>query len=110
MTVTVERDDNVKIIALDGQLDVATSDKTREDVLALLESKPTVINMSKVTYVSSSGLRSLLMIAKSAKSKGVQVIYAGTCSEVLDVFEMTGFIKMLKCVPTMADALKELGE
>lgn len=109
MTVTVKRNDAVKIIALDGQIDVATSDKTREEIIALLENKPTIILMPKVTYVSSSGLRALLMIAKNAKARGVKVIYAEAVPEVVDVLEMTGFIKMLHCVPTLNDALKEFG-
>ncbi|MBR2773552.1 MAG: STAS domain-containing protein [Selenomonadaceae bacterium] len=110
MTVTVERNDNIKIIALDGQIDVATSDQTCADIVKLLEKKPTIIKMPKVTYVSSSGLRALLMIAKTAKSQGIKVTYAEAVPEVVDVLQMTGFIKMLHCVPTMADALKELGE
>ena len=110
MTVNVERNDNIKIISLDGQINVATSDKTRDDVIELLEKKPVIVNLSKVTYVSSSGLRALFLIAKTAKSNDIKVIYAEAIPEVVDVFQMTGFIKMLHCVPTMADALKEFGE
>ena len=102
MNVTVERDDNIKIVALDGQLDVSSSDNARDEV------KPMIVNLEKCTYVSSSGLRALLMIAKTAKSKGIKLIYAAAIEEVLDVFEMTGFIKMLHCVPTIDDAIKEL--
>ncbi|MBR1729127.1 MAG: STAS domain-containing protein [Selenomonadaceae bacterium] len=108
MNVTVERDDNIKIVALDGQLDVASSDKARDEVAALIDSKPMIVNLEKCTYVSSSGLRALLMIAKTAKAKGTKVIYAAAIDEVIDVFEMTGFIKMLHCVKTIEDAEKEL--
>ncbi|MBR1419873.1 MAG: STAS domain-containing protein [Selenomonadaceae bacterium] len=108
MTVTLTRDDNIKIIELDGQLDVATSDKTRDEVIEMLDEKPTIVSMEKVTYVSSSGLRALLMIAKTAKSKNVKIIYAGAIEEVVDVLQMTGFIKMLHCVATVDDAIKEL--
>lgn len=108
MNITVVRDDNIKIVELEGQLDVTTSDKAREDVIALIDSKPMIVSLEKLTYVSSSGLRTLLMIAKSAKSAGTKVIYAAAIPEVLDVLEMTGFIKMLHCVSTVADAEKEL--
>lgn len=108
MTVTVTRDDNIKIIALNGQLDVASSDKARDEVISLLDSKPTIISLEKVSYVSSSGLRALLMIAKTAKSKKINMIYAAAIPEVIDVFEMTGFIKMLRCVNTIEDAEKAL--
>ena len=110
MNVTVERDDNIKIVALDGQLDVSSSDNARDEVIALIDSKPMIVNLEKCTYVSSSGLRALLMIAKTAKSKGIKLIYAAAIEEVLDVFEMTGFIKMLHCVPTIDDAIKELSQ
>lgn len=108
MNVTVERDDEIKIVALDGQLDVAGSDKAREEVIKQIDGKPMIVDMSKCSYVSSSGLRVLLMIAKTAKSKGVKVTYAAAIEEVIDVFQMTGFIKMLHCVPTIEDALNEL--
>ena len=108
MTVTVTRDDNIKIIELDGQLDVATSDKTRDEILALIDGKPTIIAMQKLTYVSSSGLRAMLMTAKTAKARNTTIIYAGAIEEVVDVLQMTGFIKMLHCVATIDDAIKEL--
>lgn len=109
MTVTVTRNDEVKVIALNGKIDVATSDQTRDEILGLLENKPTIILMPQVDYVSSSGLRTLLMIARKAKAQGIKIIYAAAVQEVLDVFDMTGFNKMLRCVPTLEDALKEFG-
>ena len=108
MNVTIERDDNIKLIALDGQLDVASSDKAREEVINLLDGKPTVVSLEKVSYVSSSGLRTLLMIAKTAKARKIKIVYAAAIDSVVDVLEMTGFIKMLRCVKTIDDAIKEL--
>ncbi len=109
MNIKVERDDNIKIISLDGQLDVASSDNARDEVISLLDGKPTIISLAKVSYVSSSGLRALLMIAKTAKAKKINMVYAAAIDEVIDVFEMTGFIKMLRCVKTIEDAEKALG-
>ena len=108
MTVTVERDDDLKIISLDGELQAINGDKIRDEVIALIAEKPMIISMEKCKYVSSAGLRALLMIAKTAKARKVKVIYAAAIEEVTDVFKMTGFIKMLKCVETVADAEKEL--
>ena len=106
MTVTVERDDDLKIIALDGELQATNADSVRDEVIALIDKKPTIISMGKCTYVSSAGLRALLMIAKTAKSRGVKVVYAAIIEEVEDILKMTGFVKMLKCVKTIEDAEK----
>ena len=108
MTITVERDDTIKIIAIDGQLDVAGSDAAREEILKLLDGKPTIISMAKCPYVASSGLRTLLIIAKTAKAKKIKLVYAAAIEEVIDVMQMTGFLKMLRLVPTVEDAVKEL--
>ena len=108
MTVTVERDDDVKVIALDGELQAGNADDVRDEVIGLIDNKPMIVSMEKCTYVSSAGLRALLMIAKTAKSRGVKVLYAAIIEEVEDIFKMTGFIKMLKCVKTVADAEKAL--
>ncbi len=48
------------------------------------------------------------MIAKTAKARKIKVVYAAATEEVMDVLKMTGFIKMLKCVATIADAEKYL--
>ena len=108
MTVTVERDDDFKIISLDGELQAVNADSVRDEVIALIAEKPMIISMEKCKYVSSAGLRAMLMIAKTAKARKVKVVYAATTEEVTDVLKMTGFIKMLKCVKTVADAEKEL--
>ena len=108
MTVTVERDDDLKIIALNGELQATNADSVRDEVIALIDKKPMIISMEKCSYVSSAGLRALLMIAKTAKARKVKVIYAATTEEVTDVLKMTGFIKMLRCVETVAEAEKEL--
>lgn len=109
LKIAVERNDDIKIISLDGQLDVSTSDQARDEILSLMEDKPTIILMEKCSYVSSSGLRSLLIVAKTAKARGIKLVFAAPIEEVIDVFEMTGFIKMLKCVPTVKDAEEALG-
>ena len=108
MTVTVERDDDVKIVTLDGELQATNADDIRDEVIGLIDKKPMIVSMEKCKYVSSAGLRALLMIAKTAKSRGVKVIYAAIIEEVEDIFKMTGFLKMLKCAKTIADAEKEL--
>ncbi len=108
MTVTVERDDDFKIISLDGELQAVNADSVRDEVIALIAEKPMIISMEKCKYVSSAGLRAMLMIAKTAKARKVKAIYAAATEEVTDVLKMTGFIKMLKCVKTVADAEKEL--
>ncbi len=104
----MERNDDVMVLSLQGRLDVVASDKVRDEIVRLLENKPCIISLAGCDYVSSSGLRALLMIAKAAKGRGIRLIFAAACAEVVDVFEMTGFLRLLECVPTIAAAEAQL--
>jgi len=67
-----------------------------------------IIDLSECPYVSSSGLRILLLIAKKAKKvENNRVVYAALIEEVVDVLKMTGFIKLLECMPTLDEAIKK---
>ena len=54
MQVTLERDNILKIVAVEGKLYVLGSDFAREEILKLLDNKPMIISMAKCNYVSSS--------------------------------------------------------
>lgn len=110
MGISVVRDDSIKIIEIDGRIDVKTSEEVMEKVIALLDGKPTIISMEKVPYVSSSGLRALLMIAKKARTQHITTVYAALIPEVKDVMKMTGFLKMLQCADTVPEAEKILSQ
>ena len=53
-------DDDLKIIALDAELKATNADSFRDEVIALIDTKPITVSMEKCTYVSSAGLRAML--------------------------------------------------
>ena len=50
----------MKIIALDAELKATNADSFRDEVIALIDTKPITVSMEKCTYVSSAGLRAML--------------------------------------------------
>lgn len=108
MDVRIERDDAIKIVSIDGRLDVAGSDQARDEIIKLIDGKPMIISMAKCPYVSSSGLRAMVVISKTAKAKKTRLIYAAATAEVMDVLEMTGFKRMLQFAATTTEAESEL--
>ena len=49
--------------------------------------------MKELVYISSAGLRVLLGAHKRFKKNGFKV--TNVCDDVMEVFEMTGFVDML---------------
>jgi anti-anti-sigma factor len=99
------------IVELDGSLDSNTVSAAEEKVMPLIDLKSCMIlDLSKCNYVSSAGLRLLLMLTKELASKGGYLTLTGVCDEVKDVMEMTGFscfFKAFKDIPEALEALKK---
>jgi len=53
------------------------------------------IDLSELDYVSSAGLRVLLVAAKAAKGKGGKVVLLSPKPAILEVLKISGFDKIL---------------
>ena len=82
-------------IALDGRLDTTTAPQLEAEVVSNLEGvKNFVIDMEKLVYVSSAGLRVLLKAQKTMNKQGSMVI-KNVSEEIKEIFEVTGFDELL---------------
>ena len=96
MNITKSSGDGNVTFALDGRLDTTTAPLLQEQLIpAFDEAKVVKLDFSQLAYVSSAGLRVLLMGQKTAKAKGASMIVCGVSPEVMEVLDMTGFSDML---------------
>ncbi len=99
------------IVDIAGSLDSNSVAAAESKIMPLINDKSYIIlDLSKCSYVSSAGLRLLLMITKGLAGKGGLLTLTGVCDEVKDVMEMTGFacfFKAFKDIPEALDALKK---
>ena len=97
MNITEVRQEDVIELKVEGRVDTNTSAKLQEAILkALQKSNKIVINCAELEYVSSAGLRSLLLGHKTAASKGGSMTVINVNEAVNQVFTVTGFSKILK--------------
>lgn len=89
-----------------GRIDAASAAVAERDVLAVLErSGPSVImDLSQVDYVSSAGLRVLLVAAKTARGRGGKAVIVAPRPAVQEVLRMSGFDKIIAVAPSVDDA------
>ena len=82
--------------ALSGRLDTSTAPQLQEALIPEFNTATSVIlNFAGLTYVSSAGLRVLLMGEKTAKAKSGKQTVINVSDEIMEVFEMTGFSNVL---------------
>lgn len=93
-----------------GRLDGATASAAEQEVKALLEAGKTslVIDLAQIDYVSSAGLRVLLVAAKGCRAQGGQAVLAAVAPGVLEVLRMSGFDKLLKVLPDRDAAVAQV--
>lgn len=86
-------------LLLDGRLDAVTSTEAEEIFLQMTERfDKLTLNMEKLQYISSAGLRVLKKTYMAAVKKNGVLELSHVNKLVMEVLEMTGFAGLLKIV------------
>nr|WP_297703896.1 STAS domain-containing protein [uncultured Butyrivibrio sp.] len=96
MTVDEVRSDGKLQLSVHGKIDANSSSEFQNYVLkAFQKSSNVIIDFSDARYVSSAGLRALLIGQKTAASKGGKLTIINANEAVKDVLRVTGLDKVL---------------
>lgn len=110
MNVTTEAKGAALIHRISGRIDTATSPEAEGKLTAeLRQGRRVAFDMSAVAYVSSAGLRVVLMAAKLAKTAGGALVLFGLQPTVREVFAISGFDRVVTIHEEEAAALAALG-
>ncbi|HPT17115.1 MAG TPA: STAS domain-containing protein [Kiritimatiellia bacterium] len=107
MELSVEKRNDVAIVAAGGRLDAGGAPEFETRCKALLQegAKRLLLDLAQVDYVSSAGLRSLLVLAKAVKSAGGAMALCSLAPAVRDVMTISGFDNILPLAADRAAAL-----
>lgn len=96
MSLKIEKkNDSPATIALDGRLDTVTAPELEAELAALLDTADSLtIDMEKLAYISSAGLRVILKTQKALADKGGFKL-TNVQDAVMEVFDITGFSDFL---------------
>lgn len=99
MNITESKQGSVYTFALAGELDTTTASQL-EERLESIDGDVTeiVFDFTELDYISSAGLRTLLMVNEVIGDDGV-ITVKGANPMVTDIFETTGFAAMLNMIP-----------
>ena len=92
MTVNETRVDEKVILAVEGRVDTNTSQELQDAIRkAFQKSNNLELDFTELDYISSAGLRALLLGHKTAASKGGSMVIKNANEDVMEIFEDTGF-------------------
>jgi anti-sigma B factor antagonist len=105
---------DVVIVAVSGRVDHANADQFRTQLWPSLASCAAggdrlVLDLAGLEYISSAGLRALMLASREVKSRGGTLVVCGLQSIVREIFEISRFNVVFNVLPDRTAALNELG-
>lgn len=110
--MTARYEDDVAILPLRGRLDALTAPQLHKEAQRLIEQgvRYLLIDLSDVVFLSSSGLRALLLVRKELMTLGGELRLAAAPFQVREVFEMTGFSQVFALHACVEEARQAFGQ
>lgn len=109
MNITTFLKRGVLIVRVDGELDMHVADKFREMVDNAMETsgvKHILFNFEAVKFIDSSGLGVILGRYKKINAAGGKVLATNIQPHVMQIFELSGLLKIITFYKTEGEALK----
>lgn len=97
----------VPVHAIEGRVDSVSASEMEKALQPLFveTGERAIVDFSKLDYISSAGLRVVLMLAKRAKQNEGRLLLCSMSPQVREVFEISGFLKILDVAADPAAAL-----
>jgi anti-sigma B factor antagonist len=102
MDVNVATRQNAQVVTIAGEIDGSTAPQAQEVILAQAAPGARVIlDMDGVTYMSSAGLRMLLVAYRTINGNGGKIVLVGLSGDLKDTMSVTGFLDFFTCYDTL---------
>ena len=112
MDMTVTRADNdIAHVALDGRFDIQGAQEVDSRFVELADSsKAMIVDLSKVSFIASLGVRTLMLSAKALIHRGSELVVYGASENVDKVLRGTGFNEVAGLYPDYESAIRTVNE
>ena len=107
MQISEEKIGDVWTVGLQGRLDAATSKSAEDFLLQRIDGgeRFLALDLSRLDYISSVGLRVFMMCAKRLKAAHGKLVVYGVTPPVRQVFEIAGFMTLFPVVAGRDEAV-----
>lgn len=110
MEIKYSKKDDITIVTINGKMDTYSSEDFESSMLQILElgDKKIIIDFSNVDFISSAGLRVLIMTAKKLKAVNGVLFLSSFKDYLKDMMDTVGFSSIFNIHPSVDEAIKKL--
>ncbi|CAN5249177.1 anti-sigma factor antagonist BldG [soil metagenome] len=103
LRLDVSERDGWSVLAVGGEIDVATAPRLREQLIGLVTGgrHRIVVDLGGVDFIDSTGLGVLIGALKRVRSRNGELVLVCTDARVLKVFDITGLDQVFRLVPSV---------
>ena len=107
MGINAERAGGTVIAKADGRIDSSNSREFHTELEAVIADSDAavVLDFEDVAYISSAGMRVILLTAKSLQKSGIKLALCSMGDSIREVFKISGFDKIIEIHESQAEAL-----
>jgi len=112
MEISENKKRNVNIVSLGGRLDAYSANELEKKLVSLIDAAQVllVVNLEKLQYISSSGLRVLLAALKKVRKQQGDIRLACLQPYIKEVFDIAGFTSLFNMLDTEEAAIGSFEE
>lgn len=104
MKIEISRQPTHALATIEGSIDGKTSTEVQAAIAPVLKDVTVVVlDLTQVGYMSSAGLRVLLLINRQLAAKKGKVILVGLTETISETMKVTGFLQFFETYATVAD-------
>lgn len=109
MELNVKNVNEVKVFEMSGDLNSDTSTDVYQQISGQIQrGDQIVLDMTHVPYMSSAGIRTLLLLYRSILNGGGKIVLVGLSDELKDTLAITGFLEFFNTQATLDAGLKAM--
>lgn len=107
MEITYHREDGILDIQLEGRIDSPLAPELTHDLDALItaDDRAVVLNMRRLEYINSAGMRALLELVRKLRAQDAKFAIYSPIGPVKEVFQLSGFARVMAIHTTRDEAV-----
>ncbi len=110
MNIQTENDSGVLVLAVSGRVDSTNAASFETGIMESLNdnSKGLVLDLSLVEFISSAGLRAILLAARELKDRQTQFALCAVPEPVKNVLKIAGFLRLMDVIESRQLAIDRM--